>query len=58
MLPISIEIAALTALAAYVFRQRKRARVLRAAGRIPFGAFFAPAIWLGWMLDTMLPTLN
>jgi leader peptidase (prepilin peptidase) / N-methyltransferase len=58
MLPISIEIAAVTALAAYVFRQRKRARVLRATGRIPFGAFFAPAIWLGWMLDTMIPTLN
>ena len=58
MLPIVIEIAAVTALAAYVFRQRKRARVLRAAGRIPFGAFFAPAIWLGWMMDTILPTLN
>jgi leader peptidase (prepilin peptidase)/N-methyltransferase len=58
MLPISIEIAAVTALAAYVFRQRKRARLVRAAGRIPFGAFFAPAIWLGWMLDTILPTLN
>ena len=55
MLPISIEIAAITALAAYVFRQRKRARVLRAAGRIPFGAFFAPAIWLGWMLDSDAP---
>jgi leader peptidase (prepilin peptidase) / N-methyltransferase len=58
VLPIAIEIAAVTALAAYVFRQRKRARVLRAAGRIPFGAFFAPAIWLGWVIDTMLPTLN
>ena len=58
MLSISIEIAAVTALAAYVLRQRKRARVLRAGGRIPFGAFFAPAIWLGWMLNTMLPTLN
>jgi leader peptidase (prepilin peptidase) / N-methyltransferase len=58
MLPISIEIAAVTALAAYVLRQRKRLRILRAAGRVPFGAFFAPAIWLGWMLDTMIPTLN
>jgi leader peptidase (prepilin peptidase)/N-methyltransferase len=58
MLPISIEIAAVTALAAYVFRQRKRARLVRAAGRIPFGAFFAPAIWLGWMLNTILPALN
>ena len=58
MLSISIEIAAVTALAAYVLRQRKRVRVLSAGGRIPFGAFFGPAIWLGWMLNTMLPTLN
>ena len=58
MLPIAIEIAAITALAAYVFRQRKRMRVLRSAGRVPFGAFFAPAIWLGWVMETMLPALN
>ena len=57
-LPIAIEIAALAALAAYVFRQRKRMRVLRPAGRVPFGAFFAPAIWLGWVMETMLPALN
>jgi len=56
--PIAIEIAAITALAAYVFRQRKRMRVLRSAGRVPFGAFFAPAIWLGWVMETMLPALN
>jgi leader peptidase (prepilin peptidase)/N-methyltransferase len=55
MLPIAIEIAAITALAAYVFRQRKRARMVRAVGRIPFGAFFAPAIWLGWVMDTLMP---
>jgi leader peptidase (prepilin peptidase)/N-methyltransferase len=55
MLPIVIEIAAIMALAAYVFRRRKRVRVLRAAGRIPFGAFFAPAIWLGWVMDTLTP---
>ena len=58
MLPITIEIAAITALAAYVFRQRKRMRVVRGAARVPFGAFFAPAIWLGWVLDTMLPYLS
>jgi len=57
-LPIAIEIAAITALAAYVLRQRMRVRVLRAASRVPFGAFFAPAIWLGWVLDTMLLYLN
>jgi leader peptidase (prepilin peptidase) / N-methyltransferase len=58
MLPVAIEIAAITALAAYVLRQRGRRRVLRAAGRVPFGAFLAPAIWFGWVLDTMLPALN
>jgi leader peptidase (prepilin peptidase) / N-methyltransferase len=58
MLPVAIEVAAITALAAYVLRQRSRRRVLHAAGRVPFGAFLAPAIWFGWVLDTMLPTLN
>jgi leader peptidase (prepilin peptidase)/N-methyltransferase len=58
MLPIVIEFAALAALAAYFFRQAKRMRMLRGAGRVPFGAFFAPAIWLGWALDTTLPYLN
>ena len=57
VLPIAIEIAAITALAAYLFRQRNRARMVRAVGRIPFGAFFAPAIWVGWVIDT-LTTLN
>jgi leader peptidase (prepilin peptidase) / N-methyltransferase len=58
MLPVAIEIAAITALTAYVLRQRNRRRVLRAASRVPFGAFLAPAIWFGWVLDTMLPALN
>jgi leader peptidase (prepilin peptidase)/N-methyltransferase len=58
MLPITIEIAAIAALAAYLFRQRKRTRVLRPAARVPFGAYFAPAIWLGWVVDTMLPYLT
>jgi len=58
ILPIAIEIAALAALAAYVLRQTKRLRVLRATARVPFGAFFAPAIWLGWVLDTLLGVLN
>jgi leader peptidase (prepilin peptidase)/N-methyltransferase len=58
MLPVAIEIAAITALAAYALRQWKRARILRAAGRVPFGAFFAPAIWFGWVLNATLPFLN
>jgi leader peptidase (prepilin peptidase) / N-methyltransferase len=58
MLPIAIEIAAITALAAYALRQRKRLRLLRAASRVPFGAFFAPAIWLGWLLEQVLPAFG
>jgi hypothetical protein len=27
---------------------------LRATGRLPFGLFLAPAIWLGWLLDATL----
>jgi leader peptidase (prepilin peptidase)/N-methyltransferase len=58
MLSIAIEIGAITALAAYVLRQRKRLRLLRAASRVPFGAFFAPAIWLGWVLESVLPAFE
>jgi len=52
--PIAIEIAALVALATIVIRQRARGRPLRAAGRLPFGLFLAPAIWLGWLLEVTL----
>ncbi len=58
MLSIAIEIGAITALAAYALRQRKRLRLLRAASRVPFGAFFAPAIWLGWVLESVLPAFK
>jgi leader peptidase (prepilin peptidase)/N-methyltransferase len=53
-IPIAIEIAALAALAAVVIRQFARGRPLRATGRLPFGMFLAPAIWLGWLLDATL----
>src|SRR5262249_9639211 len=53
-IPIAIEIAALTALATIALRQLVRGRPLRATGRLPFGLFFAPAIWLGWLLGATL----
>jgi len=52
MMPIVIEMAAVTGLAMYLWRQRKRRRIPRANSRIPFGAFFALAIWSGWLFDT------
>jgi leader peptidase (prepilin peptidase)/N-methyltransferase len=53
-IPFSIATAALAALAAIFVRQRLLGRPLRATSRVPFGAFFAPAIWLAWLLETLL----
>jgi leader peptidase (prepilin peptidase)/N-methyltransferase len=53
-IPITLEIAALAALAAVAVRQLARGRPLRALGRLPFGLFLAPAIWIAWILDTTL----
>jgi leader peptidase (prepilin peptidase)/N-methyltransferase len=50
---VVVEIAAVTALGAYLLRQRARKRGLRADARLPFGLFFAPAIWLGWLFETI-----
>jgi leader peptidase (prepilin peptidase)/N-methyltransferase len=54
-IPIAIEIAALTALAVFGVRAYARGRVLDRALKFPFGLFLAPSIWLGWLLETMLP---
>jgi leader peptidase (prepilin peptidase)/N-methyltransferase len=53
-IPVAIEIAALAALAAYAFKYFRDGRI-RATTRMPFGLFFAPAIWIGWLLESMLP---
>jgi leader peptidase (prepilin peptidase) / N-methyltransferase len=54
VLPVAIEIAALAALAVYAMRfLHGRASVPRVT-KLPFGLFFAPAIWLGWLLESAL----
>jgi leader peptidase (prepilin peptidase) / N-methyltransferase len=50
MLPIAVEIAALTALAIYTLRWLFGRGAVEATTRVPFGLFFAPAIWLCWLL--------
>jgi leader peptidase (prepilin peptidase)/N-methyltransferase len=52
-MPIAVEIAALLALAVYAPRQWIRGRSLEATKRLPFGLFFAPAIWLAWLFQTL-----
>jgi leader peptidase (prepilin peptidase) / N-methyltransferase len=50
LIPIAIEIAALTALTSYAASQLLTKRPFDAAAKLPFGLFFAPAIWLCWLL--------
>jgi leader peptidase (prepilin peptidase) / N-methyltransferase len=53
-IPIAVEIAALAALSVYLLRQFVLRRPVRATARLPFGVFFAPAIWLAWLLEVTL----
>jgi leader peptidase (prepilin peptidase)/N-methyltransferase len=50
-----IEVAALTALTAYVVWRYVLHRPVAATTPLPFGLFLAPAIWLGWLTEAVLP---
>ncbi|MEA2882375.1 MAG: leader peptidase (prepilin peptidase) / N-methyltransferase [Bradyrhizobium sp.] len=50
----AIELAALSALAAYFLNSRLRKRPLKATAFLPFGLFLAPAIWIGWLVEAAL----
>ena len=52
--PVAVDIAAFSALIAYGFRQYVLRRPWQASARLPFGAFFGPAIWLGWMFEIVI----
>jgi len=54
MISIALEIATLAALSAYLLRRLALGRPLRTTNRVPFGLFFAPAIWVCWLLETAL----
>jgi leader peptidase (prepilin peptidase) / N-methyltransferase len=54
LIPVAIEIAALAALIGYIANQLVRRRPLYAAAKLPFGLFFAPAIWFCWLLNAMI----
>jgi len=58
-IPLVIEIAAVSALTFYIGRQIGRRLTgaqpsRRLTSRLPFGLFFAPAIWIGWLVDAAL----
>jgi leader peptidase (prepilin peptidase)/N-methyltransferase len=52
VIPIAIEVAAFVALAIYALRQLVLGRPISATSRLPFGLFFAPAIWICWLIET------
>jgi leader peptidase (prepilin peptidase)/N-methyltransferase len=52
IMPIAVEIAAFSALSFYAFRHFVLGRPISATTRLPFGLFFAPTIWICWLLET------
>jgi leader peptidase (prepilin peptidase) / N-methyltransferase len=56
-IPVAVEIAALAALAVCLVRWLAFGRTISATTRLPFGLFLAPAIWIAWLGETMLPQI-
>jgi leader peptidase (prepilin peptidase) / N-methyltransferase len=51
---IVVELAAVAGLVTYLVQRYWFGRPLHMTSRLPFGVFFAPAIWLGWLLETTM----
>ena len=51
---VAVELAALAAVGAYLLRHWVRGRPLRATNALPFGLYFAPAIWIAWLIEIVL----
>lgn len=49
-----VELAALSAIGAYVVTGAIRKRPLKGTAFLPFGLFLAPAIWLGWLAEALI----
>jgi leader peptidase (prepilin peptidase)/N-methyltransferase len=50
-IPLAIELAAFAAITTYVLRQLILGQPISATTRMPFGLFFAPAIWICWVIE-------
>ena len=50
---VAIELAAVAALIVQMLRGILRGRKLRATQPVPFGLYFAPAIWFAWLIDVI-----
>ena len=54
MIPIIIEITALSAIAVFGVRHYAGTRALDRNLKFPFGLFLAPSIWIGWLIEVTL----
>ena len=54
MMPIAVELAAVAALSFYLFRVGVLGQPFSAAHRLPYGLFFAPAVWLCWVFQSSI----
>jgi|SRR5450631_2477202 leader peptidase (prepilin peptidase) / N-methyltransferase len=53
LIPVAVEIAAVLALTVYLASRLVLRRPISAASKLPFGLFFAPAIWFCWLLGAL-----
>jgi leader peptidase (prepilin peptidase) / N-methyltransferase len=53
LIPTAIELAALAALAIYAVSRLLQRRPFNPAAKLPFGLFFAPAIWVCWLVEAI-----
>jgi len=51
-MPMAIEIATLSALSLYTARRLLNGQPVKMTARLPFGLFFAPAIWITWLFQS------
>ena len=51
---IAVEVAVLAALGLHLTRMALRRRPLRAASALPLGLYLAPAIWVAWLVQTVV----
>jgi leader peptidase (prepilin peptidase) / N-methyltransferase len=57
-MPVAVEIASISALAICLASHAVSRRAIRRTSRLPFGLFFALAIWVAWLVQTLwLPPL-
>jgi len=54
ILPVAVEIAAVSALLTFAARHYLLRRPVRRTTRMPFGLFLGPAIWIAWLLQATL----